>query len=67
MSTVAINGLGRIGQAALTIRLDADGLDIVAVSDIADAGPLAAARSARERRTLPQPALASSEPRPAGR
>ena len=31
MSTVDINGLGRIGRAALKILLDADGLDLVAV------------------------------------
>jgi glyceraldehyde 3-phosphate dehydrogenase (phosphorylating) len=41
MSTVAINGLGRIGRAALKILLDADGLDLVAVNDIADADNLA--------------------------
>lgn len=37
MPTVAINGLGRIGRAALKILLDTDGLDLVAVNDIADA------------------------------
>ena len=36
MSTVAINGLGRIGRAALKVLLDAEGLDVVAVNDIAD-------------------------------
>ena len=41
MSTVAINGLGRIGRAALKILLDADGLDLVAVNDIADVDNLA--------------------------
>ena len=41
MGTVAINGLGRIGRAALKILLDADGLDLVAVNDIADADNLA--------------------------
>jgi glyceraldehyde 3-phosphate dehydrogenase len=41
MSTVAINGLGRIGRAALKILIDADGLDLVAVNDIADAENLA--------------------------
>ena len=41
MSTVAINGLGRIGRAALKILVDADGLDLVAVNDIADAHNLA--------------------------
>jgi glyceraldehyde 3-phosphate dehydrogenase len=41
MSTVAINGLGRIGRAALKNLLDADGLDLVAVNDIADANNLA--------------------------
>ena len=40
-SNVAINGLGRIGRAALKILLDADGLDVVAVNDIADADNLA--------------------------
>ena len=41
MGTVAINGLGRIGRAALKILLDADGLDLVAVNDIAEADNLA--------------------------
>ena len=41
MPTVAINGLGRIGRAALKILLDADGLDLVAVNDIADVDNLA--------------------------
>jgi glyceraldehyde 3-phosphate dehydrogenase len=41
MATVAINGLGRIGRAALKILLDADGLDLAAVNDIADADNLA--------------------------
>src|SRR5436305_15159434 len=41
MPTVAINGLGRIGRAALKILVDADGLELVAVNDIADADNLA--------------------------
>jgi glyceraldehyde 3-phosphate dehydrogenase len=41
MATVAINGLGRIGRAALKVLLDADGLDLVAVNDIADPDNLA--------------------------
>jgi glyceraldehyde 3-phosphate dehydrogenase len=41
MSNVAINGLGRIGRAALKILVDADGLNLVAVNDIADADNLA--------------------------
>ena len=41
MSTVATNGRGRIGRAALDIVLDADGLDVVAINDIADAANLA--------------------------
>ena len=41
MPNVAINGLGRIGRAALKILLDADGLDLVAVNDIADVDNLA--------------------------
>jgi glyceraldehyde 3-phosphate dehydrogenase len=41
MATVAINGLGRIGRAALKIVMDADGLELVAVNDIADADNLA--------------------------
>ncbi len=41
MPTVAINGLGRIGRAALKILLDADGLDLVAVNDVADVDNLA--------------------------
>jgi glyceraldehyde 3-phosphate dehydrogenase len=41
MSTVAINGLGRIGRAALKVLLDGRGLDVVAVNDIAEADNLA--------------------------
>jgi glyceraldehyde 3-phosphate dehydrogenase len=41
MATVAINGLGRIGRAALKILLDSDGLDLVAVNDIVDVENLA--------------------------
>ena len=41
MPNIAINGLGRIGRAALKILLDTDGLDVVAVNDIADADNLA--------------------------
>jgi glyceraldehyde 3-phosphate dehydrogenase len=41
MPNVAINGLGRIGRAALKILLDSDGLDLVAVNDIADVDNLA--------------------------
>jgi glyceraldehyde 3-phosphate dehydrogenase len=41
MPTVAINGLGRIGRAALKVLLDDDGLDLVAVNDITDADNLA--------------------------
>jgi glyceraldehyde 3-phosphate dehydrogenase len=41
MPTVAINGLGRIGRAALKALLDSDGLDLVAVNDIASVDNLA--------------------------
>jgi glyceraldehyde-3-phosphate dehydrogenase/erythrose-4-phosphate dehydrogenase len=41
MPTVAINGLGRIGRAALKILLDSDGLEVAAVNDIAAADNLA--------------------------
>jgi glyceraldehyde 3-phosphate dehydrogenase (phosphorylating) len=41
MPKVAINGLGRIGRAALKILLDDDGLDLVAVNDIVDVDNLA--------------------------
>ena len=41
MPNVAINGLGRIGRAALKILLDTDGLNLVAVNDIADVDNLA--------------------------
>jgi glyceraldehyde 3-phosphate dehydrogenase len=34
VATIAINGLGRIGRAALKILLDTDGLDVVAVNDV---------------------------------
>lgn len=36
MARVAINGLGRIGRAALKLILEDDNLDLVAVNDIAD-------------------------------
>src|SRR5215216_7926356 len=38
---MAINGLGRIGRAALKILLASDGLDLVAVNDIVDVENLA--------------------------
>lgn len=41
MPNVAINGLGRIGRAALKILLDTDGLNLVAVNDVADVDNLA--------------------------
>jgi len=41
MPNVAINGLGRIGRAALKILLDGDGLDLVAVNDVTGADNLA--------------------------
>jgi glyceraldehyde 3-phosphate dehydrogenase len=41
VATVAINGLGRIGRAALKILADTDGLDLVAVNDVADLDNLA--------------------------
>jgi glyceraldehyde 3-phosphate dehydrogenase len=41
VAKVAINGLGRIGRAALKILLETDGLDVVAVNDIAEASNLA--------------------------
>jgi glyceraldehyde 3-phosphate dehydrogenase len=41
MPNVAINGLGRIGRAALKILVDADGLNLVAVNDVVDADNLA--------------------------
>ena len=41
MNRVAINGLGRIGRAALKLLVDADDLDLVAVNDLADAENLA--------------------------
>jgi glyceraldehyde 3-phosphate dehydrogenase len=41
MPAVAINGLGRIGRAALKILLDTDGLEVAAVNDIAAADNLA--------------------------
>jgi glyceraldehyde 3-phosphate dehydrogenase len=41
VAAVAINGLGRIGRAALKTLLDAEGLDLIAVNDIADVDNLA--------------------------
>jgi glyceraldehyde 3-phosphate dehydrogenase len=41
MANVAINGLGRIGRAALKILSDIDGFDVVAVNDVVAADNLA--------------------------
>ena len=41
VANVAINGLGRIGRAALKILLDTDGLEVVAVNDLIPADNLA--------------------------
>jgi glyceraldehyde 3-phosphate dehydrogenase len=41
MPSIAINGLGRIGRSAVKILLDTDGLDLVAVNDVADVDNLA--------------------------
>ena len=41
MTNVAINGLGRIGRAALKVLLDGEDLNLVAVNDLADADNLA--------------------------
>ncbi len=41
MARIAINGMGRIGRAALKVLVDSDGLDLVAVNDIADVANLA--------------------------
>ena len=41
MPNVAINGLGRIGRAALKVLLDFDDIDLVAVNDIASIDNLA--------------------------
>ncbi|QEV50493.1 type I glyceraldehyde-3-phosphate dehydrogenase [Streptomyces platensis] len=41
MPKIAINGLGRIGRAALKILLDADGVEVAALNDLVEAGNLA--------------------------
>jgi glyceraldehyde 3-phosphate dehydrogenase len=41
MPNVAINGLGRIGRAALKLLFDTEGLELVAVNDVADPENLA--------------------------
>ena len=41
MANVAINGLGRIGRAALKIIMETPGLDLVAVNDIGSLDNLA--------------------------
>lgn len=41
MPRIAINGLGRIGRAALKVLMDSDDLDLVAANDIAPAENLA--------------------------
>jgi len=35
MSKIAINGLGRIGRAALKVLLDKKGVEVVAINDLA--------------------------------
>ena len=41
MPTVAINGLGRIGRAALKVLLEHDDLQVVAANDLASVDNLA--------------------------
>ncbi|MEX2143005.1 MAG: glyceraldehyde 3-phosphate dehydrogenase NAD-binding domain-containing protein, partial [Anaerolineales bacterium] len=41
MARIAINGLGRIGRAALRLILDSSDLELVAVNDIAPAENIA--------------------------
>jgi glyceraldehyde 3-phosphate dehydrogenase len=41
MASIAINGLGRIGRAALKILQEADGAERVAVSDLIPPGNVA--------------------------
>ncbi|HEX5497158.1 MAG TPA: glyceraldehyde 3-phosphate dehydrogenase NAD-binding domain-containing protein [Mycobacteriales bacterium] len=41
MPKIAINGLGRIGRAALKILLDTDGVEVIAVNDLAPLDNLA--------------------------
>jgi glyceraldehyde 3-phosphate dehydrogenase len=41
VANIAINGLGRIGRAALKILLDTDGLEVVAVNDLISTDNLA--------------------------
>lgn len=41
MNRVAINGLGRIGRAALKLLVESDDLDLVAINDLADVDNLA--------------------------
>src|SRR5690606_23541892 len=41
MPRIAINGMGRIGRAALKILMDSEGVEIAAVNDVIDADNLA--------------------------
>lgn len=41
MPKIAINGLGRIGRAALKILLETDGVELAAVNDLVEVGSLA--------------------------
>lgn len=41
MPRIAINGLGRIGRAALKVLMDSDDLELVAVNDVADLANIA--------------------------
>jgi dihydrodipicolinate reductase len=51
LANVAINGLGRIGRAALNILLDGEHLNLVAVNDLSDADQSLEAPSAYTRRS----------------
>jgi glyceraldehyde 3-phosphate dehydrogenase len=41
MASIAINGLGRVGRAALKVLEQADGAEVVAVNDLVPADNLA--------------------------
>ena len=36
MKSIAINGFGRIGRAALKVIMDTSGLEVVAINDLMD-------------------------------
>ena len=68
MPRIAINGLGRVGRAALKVMADLDELDLVAVNDLASPRTIAPVMSRarhHEDRSIASAAPARGPSRPA--